>query len=429
MRRQSHQEANAPAGYGLQRLLDPRALCGLSDLALYLPLQLVELLREEREAQAVRDAEQEEAARIEAAFLNPPSAASATVSPLKSRPLDPATERALVQVLQPGEHFDPQLQHRVFDAYAPVDMLDASRRASDRREQERQETIFRELKARGCLRRIGWPADADVDLDALALAHPHFAHVVGFVRQRLKLARASNTPPRIPPLLLCGEPGVGKTHFCHALARTLGTTVRRQPFDNADSTSVLTGTDRHWGNTHTGVLFDLLALGEHANPVIVLDELDKARTRASGLDPLAPLHSLLEPATASQVRDVSLEFVLDASLVTWIGTANDITALPQSLLSRFRVFGIRLPTGQEAIQVAQGVMDDVLGRLLPSNGPVPRRLATQVAHLVAREVYQATEAAAAAAVAAGRSRLVASDLPDWAVCLEPTAQTCSKTLH
>lgn len=124
-----------------------------------------------------------------------------------------------------------------------------------------------------------------------------------------------------------GPPGVGKTYFCEALSAILHVPMRRHPMDQAETSSaLLLGSDLSWGNTRYGLVFELLALGDHANPVVILDELDKAgwtySFSGSLTSPTSVLHSLLEPVSALRLRDISLDIGLDASLITWIATAN-----------------------------------------------------------------------------------------------------------
>ena len=67
-------------------------------------------------------------------------------------------------------------------------------------------------------------------------------------------------------------------------------------------------------------------MGECANPVILLDELDKSTFDGGSdrLDPLSQLHAVLEPETSHQTLDVSVNIEFDASLVTYIATANKV---------------------------------------------------------------------------------------------------------
>lgn len=394
----AHQTTNDEPGFEFLRLVHPD---GFNESALYLPAALAQEMRD-----AKKKALEEARAKVRTEEATSPS------TPRPSRParelIDVDAERAKVQVPELDLWFGDR--YPTYDAYAPVEMLGRSRSYADKRDQERVEIIYKQLQAYGgCLRKVGWPDDVDAEFGSLKDRLPHFAAVLDFVQRRLQAAEVNGLPPRIPPVLLTGAAGVGKTHFCRSLAEVLRTTVRHQSFDNAQTTSALLGSDRHWGNTHYGLLFELLALGRHANPIVILDELDKVRVPASYMDPLAPLHTILEPCTAGALRDQSLDFVLDASLVTFIATANDASRIPETLASRFRIFEIKQPTGAQALAFAQEVQRSVLQRhaaQLPVNG---RKLAAAVAHLSAREITQATEDALTRMFAVGRCDLRLED--------------------
>jgi ATP-dependent Lon protease len=77
-------------------------------------------------------------------------------------------------------------------------------------------------------------------------------------------------------MLLLGPPGVGKTYFSHRVAQLLGAPHAAIALDQPTAGSQLRGSDKYWGNSSSGLLFNLICLGECANPVIVLDELDKS---------------------------------------------------------------------------------------------------------------------------------------------------------
>jgi ATP-dependent Lon protease len=213
----------------------------------------------------------------------------------------------------------------------------------------------------------------------------------------------------LPPILLIGPPGVGKTHFTLALAKAMDRPIERHSFDSAYAGSALLGSDRHWANTKTGLVFDAICLGESADPIILLDELDKADT-VSRSSPLGPLHSLLEPVTARDVVDISVGIRFDASHVFWIATANDLRNIPESIQSRFRIFILQAPTAGQALDLARAVVGSVHQRF-PTFEVPHRHLVTLVAHLTPREQVQALEQAFASAATNGRKHLVRQDLP------------------
>lgn len=409
-----------PPGFAYYAAIDPDTL--LPQQQLLVPSNLKVRLEEDCEARLQR-AREERRARVEAKrdeeTRRADMAWKATAAPVQRPSRLSGSGSGLPE---PGVHYDPAREHVVFDPNEWVAVHSTlMRNHVDKADRQRLDAIDQELSSKGPVRPIGLPDNVNVEMDALARAQPHFAEVVALVRKRLHLMERSGQPMRIPPMLLCGDPGVGKTHFALCLAQSLGTAVRRITMDSQQTNSALTGSDKHWSNSSYGLLFELLAMGSHANPVVVLDEVDKVNCRNGGYDPLAPLHTLLEPSTAKQVRDLSLELQLDASLVTYILTANDHLRVPNTLLSRVRVFHIRQPSGAAAIQVAQAVIESVVAAMLPGAQMPDRKFAVALAHLTAREVYQATEDAVASASTSGRSHLVLSDLPGWATWIDEAA--------
>ena len=311
-----------------------------------------------------------------------------------------------------AQDYDPKVMHPVYALAAAQRLIDnVVQSGPDRDTRKRDETLGKKMVEAGILRKLAVPANAAAEFETLRQAMPHFGEVIDLVRGRLLLASQSQHGPRIPPILLTGEPGLGKTHFAGELARILGTTVRRVAFDGPVTGATLMGSDRRWGNTSHGALFDLICLGEHANPIVILDEIDKVSNR-SNYDPLGPLHTLLEPSTSIHARDISVDFEFDASQVTWIATANDARWIPAPLLSRFTQFAIGRPGAEGAIASAQAVMAQAFAQMALENFEPPhRRLAVVLAHLTAREIRQATEQAIATALGQGRSAVALSDIP------------------
>ena len=169
------------------------------------------------------------------------------------------------------------------------------------------------------MRRIARP-DSELVFDALKKlreSQPHFSAVIDLVQQHLRLSFAQGKPLHLPPILLLGEPGTGKTRFAQQLALALQTPMRRHGFDSATTESALMGSDKHWGNTTTGLMFELLCLNELINPIVLLDEIDKA-SKTHYRNSVAPLHTLLEPVSAGHVTDLSVGITFNASLVTWM---------------------------------------------------------------------------------------------------------------
>lgn len=384
----------------------------LRTLHLYLPHRLLhQFERERREELERRLAER-------AARIKEQEAARAAAELQDSQSLK-AEEAAAQESDSEGPHrpvaredYDPRLEHLVYTP-AAVDALvkRATRSTPDKEIRKRDEALAKQLREAGPLRAIANPANVLLKLADLRTSQPQFAAVVDLIRNQLLLASRTGKGLRIPPLLLNGEPGIGKTHFATALAEALGTSVTRIAFDAPITGATLIGSERRWGNTSYGAVFEALCLGDFANPIFILDEIDKSASRREW-NPISVLHSLLEPSTAAHARDISMDFEFDASLITWIATCNSSRYLSDAIRSRFREFHIQRAGAPEAIACAESVIARAFAELqLVDFDPPGRGTAVALAHLSAREIKQAFEQAVAQAIAAGRHRVSAQDLP------------------
>ena len=407
----------------------------------------------EREQERERERERQELA-AKAAERQDQQAREKMEAELRRMGFNPDQSELRAQI----EKLPPTQRLRVYRE-EDVQRVAASAQSVDSDAKKRNEPLGYLLKTRGPWRRIGSPESVEAIL-ALQEDHPHFGEVIQFVANHVALqkmrygagevdigrgpvtgkkARAGKgaskradaspeaadqlkPPVRLPPLLLYGPPGVGKTHFCESLAKVLGVPVRRHPMDQAETSGALLGSDAVWGNSRYGLVFDLLGLGEYANPLVILDELDKAQTmgKTSGgfSSPTGVLHSLLEPVSAAQVRDISLDLELDASQIAWIATANYPWWVPATLRSRFKEFLITPPDAEQAIQLARSVVKNALRAAGFVTGEPDRRIVVALAHLSAREILQMTLTAAATAARRGAKYVQIQDMPAEVVATE-----------
>jgi len=398
---------DAPEGFVLYRtrgqestgLNDPWLRRGETDsLRLYLPARVKDALELQGQQAAEQALAAEQAQKAEKAYQAKEDSAPPTLPP------EPPTPSL-------GAAHDAARQHPVYSLEAAREL--AGRGAllgPDKEVRRRDEALGKRLLAAGVLRSTAIAEGALASLEALGQSQSHFAAVIALVREQLVLARRSASGLRLPPMLLSGEPGLGKTHFAQALAQALGTSVRRIGFDAAITGATLLGSERRWSNTAPGALFELVCLGAHANPVVILDELDKAEVGREW-SALSPLHTLLEPSTAAQARDISVNFEFDASRVIWIATCNHIGRIPETLRSRFAHFEIGRLEARGAIEASRAVLAGVFERLgLSDFEPPGRAVAVALAHLTAREVRQAAEQALARAVSSGRQYVTVQDI-------------------
>lgn len=210
--------------------------------------------------------------------------------------------------------------------------------------------LYGKMKHLGGHRFVVKPSNTD-GLDALYERCPNFVDVIDDLRRHVALSVSGNEPVTFTPILLLGEPGVGKTHFARHLAEVLGTGYEFISMSSLTAGWILSGASSQWQHARPGKVAQTLIDGDFANPVVVLDEVDKAGGDAR-YDPLGALYGLLEADTASHFRDEYVEVDLDASHILWVSTANDEHALPEPILSRMNVFEIPRPDRDQARVIA-----------------------------------------------------------------------------
>jgi len=208
---------------------------------------------------------------------------------------------------------------------------------------------------RFCVKPTRMPA-----IDALIEALPNFADPLEDVRRQVALCVETEDRLELMPMLLLGDPGIGKTHFAKVLARLLGTSHHYVAMSSLTAGWILSGASSQWKNAKPGKVFETLVNGSYANPVIVVDEIDKA-SGDSQYDPLGALYALLEHETAQTFTDEFAEVPINAGQVIWIATANDERGIPEPILSRMSIYEIAPPDRDGARRIAQTIYAEVRG--------------------------------------------------------------------
>jgi ATP-dependent Lon protease len=177
---------------------------------------------------------------------------------------------------------------------------------------------------------------------------------------------------------------------------------------------VLSGASSQWKGARPGKIFETLVDGAYANPVMVVDEIDKARGEHA-YDPLGALYGLLEHDTASCFTDEFAEVSIDASQVIWVATANDEHAIPEPILNRMNVHEVRAPDRDAARAIALRLYSRIRaehdwGRRFDDT-PCEAVL-ERMANMAPREMRRAWMTAFGNARLDGRAALALADLPE-----------------
>lgn len=243
--------------------------------------------------------------------------------------------------------------------YDLLDVQDALERSRGRSPE--LDAFYERMLETGPERFVTTPSSIDA-LDALREDCPNFDEVLDDLARYLRLAHAGNRGFNLMPILLLGGPGVGKTHFAKRLARAMGTEFELISMNALSAGFVITGSSASWRGAKCGKVAERLVRGQFANPVVVLDEVEKA-TGSSQSDPLAALYQLLEPETAQAFRDEFIDVEIDASQICWVLTANSTEGIPAPLLNRMAVYEVPAPTLEQAAGIAQRMYASLLEEL------------------------------------------------------------------
>ena len=249
-------------------------------------------------------------------------------------------------------------------------------------------------------------------MDELFEELPNFTEVLEDIRRQLALCIDSSDPVELPPVLLLGEPGIGKTHFARRVAQLLGTGFGFVPMSSLTAGWILSGASSQWKNAKPGKVFETFLHGDYANPVMVVDEIDKAADGGQ-YDPLGALYGLLESATATQFVDEFVEIPIDASGAVWFATANDAARIPEPILNRMNVYEIDPPDAAGSARIARTIYREIRGahdwgRKFPEKPA--QSVIEKLAELSPREMRRAVQAGFGNAKLAGRDALSTEDV-------------------
>jgi ATP-dependent Lon protease len=272
------------------------------------------------------------------------------------------------------------------------------------------EVFYERMLESGADRFVTSPSSTEA-LTPLYEECPNFTEVLDDLSRYLGLACVGNAGFNVMPVLLLGDPGVGKTHFGKRLAKMMGTDFEFISMNALSAGFVITGSSASWKGAKCGKIAERLVRGQYANPVVLLDEVEKA-TGSTQSDPMAALYQLLEPETSRNFRDEFIDVDIDASQIFWVLTANSLEGIPAPLLNRMAVYEVPSPNPEQAAAIAQRIYANLITelKLKKFKATLSDSTVEKLTAVSPREMRKTLLDGLGYAVAAGREDMLADDL-------------------
>lgn len=220
---------------------------------------------------------------------------------------------------------------------------------------------LKELKALGPNKILYYAKNNTINsLSSLATSFPNFQPVIAQVNAACQVSLLTKTPLSLPVINLQGHPGIGKTQFVNALAKTLSLEFFTINAAAMTGRFELCGGNPQYGDADLGAIGRIMCFeAKSASPIILIDELCMAKDNHQE-SIIQPLYSFFEREQRKCFKENFLNIELDLSGAIIFTTTNDFESLKPALKSRVVNIDIEAPTPNQMQAIIQNIYEQCL---------------------------------------------------------------------